>query len=118
MGAGQVGLGRLTLKLHSDGEGVAGSEIRDRVDILVAVARYVQIPNAVAHQPVFDKIDSLLLFVFDNPVNRLMRKREDESGFVPLIASRLDLPVLSFLETPRNHGVASKDFSLVALDDG
>jgi hypothetical protein len=84
----------------------------------VTVARNIQIPNAVAHQPVFDEVDSLLLFVFDYPMDRLMRKGEDESCSVTLVASWLDLPVLCFLETPRDHGVAPKDLSLVALDDG
>ena len=84
----------------------------------MTVARNIQIPNAVAHQPVFDKVDSLLLFVFDNPMNGLMRKGEDESSCVPLVASRLDLPIFCFLESPRDHGVASKDLSLVALDYG
>ena len=84
----------------------------------MTVARNIQIPNAVAHQPVFDKVDSLLIFVFDNPMNGLMRKGEDESCSVPLVASRLNLPILCFLETPRNHGVASENLSLVALDYG
>ena len=83
----------------------------------MTVARNVQIPNAVAHQPVFDEVDSLLLFVFDYPMDCLMRKGEDESCIVPLVASRLDMPVLCFLETPRNHGVPPKDLSLVALDN-
>ena len=109
-------MGRLALILHSNGQSVTCSEVRDRVDVVVAVIRDVQIPNAVAHHPIFNKVYRLLFFPFDDTMNRLVRERKNKSCRVDLVTGWLNLSVLRFRIPPRDHRVTTEDLTMIALD--
>ena len=111
------GLRLLALVLDSRWELVAGAEIRDGVRILIAAVADVEVPHTEARETITHVIDCLALFALDNPVDSIVRDREDKGIGVALVGCWQNFPVFVLFKAPRDSGVPTEYLAVLSFDD-